>query len=181
MAFHHPPPPPRFCPLCGSPLAERWLDTEERERLVCPQGHIYYLNPKLIVSVIVERDGRVLLLRRAIEPRRGYWTFPGGYMEIDESVEECVLRETREEAGITVELEGLVGIFSRPAPEGPGIVSIVFRGRLQEGEPGPSREVLEARFFAPDELPWDELAYDTTRWALEAYLQQRAQSPRRCC
>lgn len=176
MSYHHPPPLPRFCPYCAGPLTERWVEAEERPRLVCPQGHITYLNPKVIVSVIVEEDDRVLLLRRGIEPRRGYWTFPGGYMEIDESVEECALRESREETGLEMELLGLVGIFSRPAPAGPGIVSIVFRGRVRGGQLRPNHEVLEARFVPTDAIPWQELAYDTTRQALEAYLAQRQSS-----
>jgi ADP-ribose pyrophosphatase YjhB (NUDIX family) len=173
MSYHFPPPKPAYCPYCGLPLEEKLVPEEGRERLVCPQGHIFYLNPKVIVSVIAEREGKVLLLRRAIEPRRGYWTIPGGYMELDESVEECALRETQEETGLPVELLGLVGIFSRPAPEGPGIVAIVFRGRVGTGKPQPGTEVLEARFFAPHEIPWEELAYDTTRQALKAYLAQR--------
>ncbi|MCS7275436.1 MAG: NUDIX domain-containing protein [Dehalococcoidia bacterium] len=173
MSYHHPPPPPSYCGYCGGPLTERWVEAEGRQRLVCPQGHISYLNPKVIVSVIVEEEGKVLLLRRAIEPRRGYWTFPGGYMEIDESVEECARRESREETGLELELLGLVGIFSRPAPDGPGIVSIVFRGRIVGGKLRPGHEVLEARFVPTDAIPWDELAYDTTRQALESYLAQR--------
>ncbi len=115
----------------------------------------------------------MLLLRRGIEPRRGYWTFPGGYMEIDESVEECALRESREETGLELELLGLVGIFSRPAPQGPGIVAIVLRGQISSGRLRPNHEVLEARFVPLDAIPWDELAYDTTRQALESYLAQR--------
>jgi ADP-ribose pyrophosphatase YjhB (NUDIX family) len=173
VTYHQPPPPPRYCGYCGAPLSERWVEAEERLRLVCPQGHISYLNPKVIVSVIVEEEGKVLLLRRAIEPRRGYWTFPGGYMEIDESVEECARRESREETGLELELAGLVGIFSRPAPQGPGIVSIVFRGRIVGGELTPGHEVLEARFVPLEAIPWEELAYDTTRQALAAYLAQR--------
>jgi len=173
MSYHFPPPKPAYCPYCGLPLEEKLVPEEGRERLVCPRGHIFYLNPKVIVSVIAEREGKVLLLRRAIEPRRGYWTIPGGYMEIDESVEECALRETQEETGLAVELLGLVGIFSRPAPDGPGIVVIVFRGRAGTGKPQPGTEVLETRFFAPHEIPWGELAYDTTRLALESYLAQR--------
>ena len=121
------------------------------------------MNPKLIVGLIPERRGRVLLMRRAIEPRYGAWTFPGGFMEIDETVEECAVRETREEVGVEVRLDGLVGVYSRPGPVGPGIVSIVYRGRVTGGSVDVGREALEARWFRPEDIPWDELAYETTQ------------------
>ena len=166
----------QYCPHCGAPLIVRLLPSEDRPRLVCDRGHILYVNPKLIVGMIPERRGRVLLMRRAIEPRYGAWTFPGGFMEIDETVEECALRETREEVGVEVRVGGLVGVYSRPGPAGPGIVSIVYRGRVTAGAVAIGREALEARWFGPEDIPWDELAYETTRWALRDWLESR---PRR--
>ncbi len=163
----------QHCPHCGAPLVLRLLPSEDRPRLVCDRGHILYVNPKVIVGVIPERRGRVLLMRRAIEPRYGAWTFPGGFMEIDETVEECAVREAPEEGGVEVRLRGLVGVYSRPAPDGPGIVSIVYRGRIASGEVDVGREALEARWFRPEEIPWDELAYETTRWALRDSLKSR--------
>ena len=163
----------RYCPHCASPLLLKLPDTEDRPRLVCDRGHILYVNPKLIVGVIPERRGRILLMRRAIEPRYGAWTFPGGFMEIDESVEECAAREAEEETGIKVRILDLVGVYSRPGPEGPGIVSIVYRGRVTGGRVNVGREALEARWFRPDEIPWDELAYETTQWALRDWLESR--------
>ncbi len=168
----------KHCPYCGAPLILRLLPSEDRPRLVCDRDHILYVNPKLIVGVIPERRGRVLLMRRAIEPRYGAWTFPGGFMEIDETVEECAVREAREEVGVTVRLGGLVGVYSRPSPDGPGIVSIVFRGRIAGGEVEAGREALEARWFRPQEIPWDELAYETTRWALKDWLKGRRRADR---
>ena len=141
--------------------------------MACEHGHILYVNPKLVVHVVAERGGRVLLMRRAIEPRLGAWTMPGGFMEIDESVEECAVREALEETGVTVRLLELVGVYSKPAPEGPGVVSIVYRGRVTGGRPNAGREALEVRWFRPEEIPWEELAYDTTRWALRDWLQGR--------
>src|SRR3970040_1699221 len=160
--------------LCASTGVDlRDLPEQDRPRLVGDRGHILYANPKVIVGVIPERRGRVLLMRRAIEPRYGAWTFPGGFMEIDETVEECAVRETREEVGVEVRLDALVGVYSRPAPVGPGIVSIVYRGRVTGGAVDVGREALEARWFRPEEIPWDELAYETTRWALRDWLKGR--------
>ncbi len=163
----------RYCPYCGGGVALGLLPTEDRPRLVCDQGHILYVNPKVIVGVIPERRGRILLMRRAIEPRYGAWTYPGGFMEIDETVEECAVREAREEVGVEVRLAELVGVYSRPAPVTPGIVSIVFAGRVASGEVKVGREALEARWTRPDDIPWDDLAYDTTRWALRDWLTSR--------
>ncbi len=118
-------------------------------------------------------------MRRAIEPRYGAWTFPGGFMEIDETVEECAVREAQEEVGVEVRITELVGVYSRPAPDGPGIVSIVYRGRSAEGEMEVGREALEARWFLPQEIPWDELAYETTRWALQDWLKSRRDTRRK--
>jgi ADP-ribose pyrophosphatase YjhB (NUDIX family) len=166
-----------YCPRCGAPLVVHLIDTEDRPRLICDRGHILYVNPKVVVGVIPERNGRVLLLRRAIEPRHGAWTFPGGFMEIDETVEECAAREAHEEIGVEVQVLDLVGVYSRPGLHpGPSIVSIVFHGAVESGEPAPGREALETRWFAPEDIPWNELAYDTTRWALTDWIAQHAPS-----
>ncbi len=170
---------PQYCPHCGDPLIIRLLPSEDRPRLVCNHGHILYVNPKVIVGVIPERRGRVLLMRRAIEPRYGAWTFPGGFMEIDETAEECAVREAQEEVGVQVRLTELVGVYSRPAPQAPGIVSIAYRGRITAGEVKVGREALEARWFRPEEIPWDELAYETTRWALQDWLKSRRDARRK--
>jgi ADP-ribose pyrophosphatase YjhB (NUDIX family) len=92
-------------------------------------------------------------------------------MEIDETLEECAVREAREETGVTVQLDGLVGIYSRPTPKGPGLVSIVFRGGVTGGRTRPGQEALETRWFDPGDIPWKELAYETTRWALRDWLK----------
>jgi ADP-ribose pyrophosphatase YjhB (NUDIX family) len=159
-----------YCPRCAAPLIVRLLPSEDRPRLVCDRGHILYVNPKLVVGVIPERRGKILLMRRAIEPRHGFWTFPGGFMEVDESVEECAAREAKEETGADVRIEHVVGVYSRPAI---GIVSIVFHGRVASAKLDPGREALEARWFDPEDIPWDDLAYDTTRWALRDWVEQR--------
>ncbi|HEU4760373.1 MAG TPA: NUDIX hydrolase [Dehalococcoidia bacterium] len=163
----------QYCPYCAAPLAMRLLPSEDRPRLVCDRGHVLYVNPKLVVHVVAERGGRVLLMRRAIEPRLGAWTLPGGFMEIDETAEECAVREAQEEVGVAVRIVGLLGVYCRPAPDGPGIVSMVYRGRVSRGRAAPGREALEARWFRPEEVPWEELAYDTTRDALRDWLARR--------
>ncbi len=170
---------PQYCPYCGAPLVLRPLPTEDRPRLVCDRGHILYVNPKVIVGVIPERRGRILLMRRATEPRSGAWTFPGGFMEIDETAEECAAREAQEEVGIQVSVGKLVGVYSRSLPHGLGIVSIVYGGRITGGEVKPGREALEARWFLPQEIPWDELPYETTVWALRDWLKSKQNSRRK--
>src|SRR3989304_1758177 len=145
----------RYCPQRGNPLARRLLPTEDRPRLVCESGHILYVNPKVIVGVIPERRGRILLMRRAIEPPYGGWAYPRGFLGIDEAGG----------GGVQVRLGESVGVSSRPAPQSPGIVSIVYRGRVVRGRVKAGREALEARWFRPEEIPWGELAYETTRWA----------------
>ena len=170
----------RYCSRCGAPLIVRLIETEDRPRLMCDRGHILYVNPVLVVGVIPERRGRILLLRRAIEPRLGTWTFPGGFMEIDETVEEAAAREAREEVGLHVRVLDLIGVYTKPGPApGPGIVSIVFRGTVATGRPEPGREALEVRWFKPDDIPWEDLAYETTGWALSAWIEHRRHAGRR--
>ncbi len=174
------PNPPRFCPKCGGHLSERLLEAEDRPRLVCDQcQHILYLNPKVVAGVIIERGGRLLLLRRAIEPRRGTWTFPAGYMEIDETAEEAAVREVEEEVGLKVNTGPLVGVYSRPAPEGPGVLIVVFQGRQPRGRVKIGHEVLETHWFALDAIPWDGLSFETTDWALRDWLRARHDRRRR--
>jgi ADP-ribose pyrophosphatase YjhB (NUDIX family) len=172
--------PPRFCPNCGGHLSERLLQTEERPRLVCDRcRRVVYTNPRVVAGVIIERGGRLLLLRRAIEPRYGTWTFPGGYMEIDETAEQAAVREAEEEAGLRVKAGPLVGVYSRPAPESPGILNVVFQGQRPTGRVKIGREVLEARWFGLADIPWADLSFDTTHWALRDWLRARRNARRR--
>lgn len=129
-------------------------------------GHIYYLNPKIVAGTIPVKDGRVWLLRRAIEPRRGFWTFPAGFMEMGETVEEAAIRETLEELNLHVEMGDLVGIYSRPEMT---TVHIIYRTQAIS-EPSAGKESLGFRLFMPSEIPWGELAFWTTRRALEDWV-----------
>src|SRR6185295_4409721 len=108
------PPAPRYCSRCGRDLIERYVPEERRMRRRCEGcGLIQYENPRVVASVIVERDGLLLLQRRAMEPRAGFWTFPGGFLEVGEGAEDGAVRETREETGLDVTLTGLLGVYSR--------------------------------------------------------------------
>jgi ADP-ribose pyrophosphatase YjhB (NUDIX family) len=177
---------PRFCHQCGGRLQERLVEGEDRPRLVCSQcGFIHYINPKVVVGTIAERGGRALLMRRAIEPRYGTWTFPGGFMEVDETAEEAALRETEEEVCLSLKLGRLLGIYSRPAGRsgqavtglggsapggGPGILVVVFRARVGRAQPKPGQECLEVAWFRPEEIPWEGLSFETTHWALRDWV-----------
>jgi ADP-ribose pyrophosphatase YjhB (NUDIX family) len=106
-------------------------------------------------------------MRRALEPRRGYWTPPGGFVELGESTEEAALREGEEEVGLPLELLGLLGVYSRPAM---GIVVVAYRARALEEVPQPGIEALEAAWFTPDTIPWDDLAFETTVRAMRDWV-----------
>ncbi len=167
----HPHAFSRYCMHCGQRLSSAVPEGDNKRRMVCLDcGFIHYLNPRPVAGVIpVREDGHVLLTRRSIDPRAGYWVFPGGYMDVGETVEEAAIRETVEEARLEVgELE-LVGVFTRT---GPGVVVIVYEARaLGEAEAG--HETSEVRWFAPAEIPWDELAFDSTVWAMRAWAAKR--------
>ena len=144
---------------------------DTRERLVCPDcGHINYENPKVVVGSVVVADGRVLLCRRAIEPRRGYWTLPAGYLEHGETLEEGAAREAAEEAEAHIRLDGVLALFSIARL---GQMQVIFRGRF-DGPPdcaaGP--ESQEVRLFAWHEIPWDQIAFPSVHWALHAWRRQ---------
>ncbi len=143
---------------------------DNRERDVCAKcGHIAYANPKVVVGAVVVSGGAVLLCRRAIEPRRGYWTLPAGYMELGETLEEGAAREVREEAEAEIAIEGILGMFSIARI---GQVHVIFRAGFADPDRphhGAGVESLETRLFAWDSIPWDEIAFPSVRWALDAW------------
>ena len=150
----------RFCPRCGQPA-----EVAFPRSLSCPHcGYGAYYNPKPVACAIpAEDDGRVWLLRRAFAPGEGLWTFPGGFVDLGESVEDAARRETMEELRIGVELGGLVGVYSRGDDR---VVLVVYRARAL-GVPQTTEEATEVRAFAADEIPWSELAF----WSTEAALR----------
>lgn len=141
---------------------------DNRERLVCRDcGHIDYQNPKIVAGAVVAHEGRVLLCRRAIEPRREYWTLPAGYMEIGETIEDGARREAMEEAEAEITLNGLLAIYSISRI---GQVHIMFRAHFTGAAHfAAGAESLEVALFDWDDIPWDRLAFPTIRWALEAW------------
>jgi ADP-ribose pyrophosphatase YjhB (NUDIX family) len=143
-------------------------DGDNRERLVCRScGHIAYENPKIVVGSVVADHGRVLLCRRAIEPRRGYWTLPAGYLELGETAEAGAIREAFEEAEAHIVLDGILAIFSISRI---GQVQLIYRARFTDGpEFGAGPETAEVALFAWDDIPWSEIAFPSVRWSLDAW------------
>lgn len=158
---------PRFCPACGKRVEPRVLEPDHVPRLVCPDGHVTWRNPRIVVSSLPVADGRVHLARRAIEPAIGLWGLPGGFLEVGESAQEGARRETEEETQLRVEIGRLVGAYSRPHA---GIVTLAFEATVVGGESLPGAETSEVRAFGPDEIPWEELAFTTVESALRDWV-----------
>src|SRR5215210_6368622 len=139
----------RYCPHCATPLASAVEGL--RDRPTCTScGFIQYLNPPLAATIILPRGDKVLMSRRTIEPRRGYWTLPGGYVELGESAEEAAVREAQEEVGVEVRIERLLGLHSG-APS--AVAVALFEGTIVRGEPEPRHEVDRVGFFPVRDLP----------------------------
>ncbi len=160
----------RHCSRCGARLRYGPITGEHRHRAACEAcGFIAYINPRPVVTTIpVLDDGRVMLLRRALEPGYGAWAQPGGFLEADETALQGAVRETREETGLIVEPVGIVGLYSRPQA---AIVVVAFEARIVGGEPRPTPEALEIRPFDPTTIPWPEIAFDTSVWALSDWIR----------
>jgi 8-oxo-dGTP diphosphatase len=159
----------RFCPRCAGRLDNRVIKKGDPERLVCEAcGFVFYLGPKLVAGAIVELDGGIVLLQRAIEPGYGLWTFPGGFVERGEVAEDAAARETLEETGLEIEATGVVGLYTY---EGQVPAIAVFSAVVTGGEPTPLDETLDVRPFPRDGLPWAEMAFPSTEHALKDYLR----------
>jgi ADP-ribose pyrophosphatase YjhB (NUDIX family) len=145
---------------------------DNRERMICADcGYIVYDNPKIVVGSVARRDERILLCRRAIEPRYGFWTLPAGYLELNESASAGAEREAWEEANARIEIEGLLAIYDIPRISQ---VQLIFRARLLDEAVSAGHETLEVRLFAWDAIPWSELAFPSVRWALQHDQEARA-------
>ncbi|MCC7285713.1 MAG: NUDIX hydrolase [Burkholderiaceae bacterium] len=161
----------KHCRSCGSPIAYRIPSDDSRERAVCPVcGTVHYENPLNVVGTLPVWEDRVLLCQRNIEPRLGKWTLPAGFMELGETTEAGALRETDEEAGAHVELQGLFTLLNVVQV---GQVHFFYRARLLGTEFNPGFETIEARLFREDEVPWEQLAFRTVRETLHRYFEDR--------
>jgi ADP-ribose pyrophosphatase YjhB (NUDIX family) len=178
MHTHDDTPAYRFCPVCGSTLEPRVLKITEPKRLVCTNtacGFVFYLDPKIAVGTIIRvASGRIVLVKRAIEPGYGRWVFPGGYVDRGEEITLAALREAKEEAGLDVRLDHLINIYSYA---GRAPVIVVYAATMISGELAVDDEGLEAREFDLDEIPWDNLAFRSTREALRDYIDGRITAP----
>lgn len=159
-----------YCSDCGQPVSRKTPVGDNHPRWVCNAcDTIHYQNPLVVVGCVPERDGKILLCKRAIEPRYGKWTLPAGFMELGETVAGGAARETLEEALATVELGNL---FAMVDVIDAGQVHLFYTARLV-GDFGAGAETLEAALFSEEEIPWDEIAFHSVRFALEKYLEDR--------
>jgi ADP-ribose pyrophosphatase YjhB (NUDIX family) len=166
----------RYCPLCAAALVREAVPPDQREQAVCSTCRfVFYLNPKLVAGTIPEQDGRILLTRRSINPSRGLWTFPGGFVDFGETVTDAALRETFEETGLQVELTGLLNVYSYAASP----VIIVYRARVTGGVLSPCSENDAQEWMKPAEIPWGRLAFPSTREALREWVALRGEMPER--
>ncbi len=161
----------KFCSACGAPVALKVPPGDSLPRHVCDAcGTIHYSNPKMVIGSIPEWEDRILLCRRAIEPRYGLWTLPAGFMENGETVADAARRETLEEAKARIELADMFSVLSVPYINQ---VHIFYRARLLDLDFGPGEESLDVALFYENEIPWKELAFRTVATTLRHYFEDR--------
>ena len=162
----------KFCANCGAPVARRVPPGDTLPRWVCDAcGEIHYQNPKLVIGTVPEHEGRLLLCRRAIEPRYGYWTLPAGFMENDETTAQAAARETLEEAGAAVDMGEVFTLISVPRVNQ---VHLYYRARLRGLEFNPGEETLEVGLFDEGAIPWQDIAFRTVGYTLKRWFEDRA-------
>jgi ADP-ribose pyrophosphatase YjhB (NUDIX family) len=162
----------KFCANCGARVVQRVPPGDTLARWVCEHcGEIHYQNPKLVIGTVPEHEGRVLLCRRAIEPRYGYWTLPAGFMENDETTAQAALRETLEEAGAAVELREPFTLISVPRVNQ---VHLFYRARLRSLEFKPGEETLEVALVEEAGIPWQDIAFRTVAYTLKHWFEDRS-------
>ena len=161
----------KFCNLCGAPVGYRIPEGDSLPRAVCNAcGHIQYENPKIVVGCLPTWGEKILICKRAIEPRHGLWTLPAGFMENNESAAEGAAREALEEANARVAIEDLYTLYSLPHISQ---VYMMFRAKLLDDDVSPGVESLEVKLVTEDEIPWDQLAFTMVRNTLQHFLEDR--------
>jgi ADP-ribose pyrophosphatase YjhB (NUDIX family) len=161
----------KYCSECGHRVELRVPDGDSRPRHVCTAcGKVHYSNPLLVVGCVPEAGRKLLLCRRAIEPRYGYWTIPAGFMENDETLVEAAARETMEEAQARVEIRDLFAVVDVTHARQ---VHLMYRATLLDGRYGVGEESLEVELFEPEQIPWEQIAFRSVRFALEKWLEDR--------
>ena len=161
-----------FCSHCGARVALRIPPGDNVPRYVCDAcGTIHYQNPKLVVGCVPEHEGSIVLCLRAIEPRRGFWTVPAGFMENGETLQQAAARESHEETLIDVAVGSLLAVVHVLHAHQ---VHVFFRGRLRSADYGAGTESLEVQLVRPEDIPWPELAFPSTEYALRRYLEDAA-------
>ena len=162
-----------YCSSCGQQVSKRIPSDDNHERWVCDAcGIVHYQNPKIVVGCVPEKDGRILLCKRAIEPRYGYWTVPAGFMELGESQAQGAARETLEEACAEVEIGHL---FASVDVVDAGQVHVFFTAKLL-GDYAAGQESLEVAMYREDEVQWDDIAFHSGRYALQKYFADKGQN-----
>ncbi len=166
-------PPMKFCPSCAAPVEMRIPEGDHLPRAVCTGcGTIHYRNPKLIAGCVPEHEGRILICRRAIEPRRGFWTIPAGFMEIGETMQQAAARECHEEALARVQIGTLCAVVHVLHAEQ---VHVMFRAVLTaDGAYGVGSESLETVLCDERDIPWPEIAFPSVEFTLRRHLEDRA-------
>lgn len=161
----------KFCSACGAPTEHRIPEDDNRPRHICTQCKtIHYQNPNIVAGTIPIHEDKVLLCRRAIEPRHGFWTLPAGFMENQETTTEAAMRETWEEAEARVNIDGLFTVINVPQIDQ---VHMFFRATIIDGAFGVGVESLETRLFLEEEIPWNDLAFPTIRKTLQLFFEER--------
>jgi len=163
----------KYCSDCGQTVSRKMPDGDTHERWVCDScGEIHYQNPLVVVGCVPERDGKILLCKRAIEPRHGYWTVPAGFMELGESTAGGAMRETLEEACAEVEIGHLFAVVDVIDA---GQVHLFYTAKLR-GDFSPGTESLEVAMFSEDEIPWEDIAFRSGHYALKKYFEDKGKN-----
>ena len=165
----------RYCPLCAEAMAERTIAPDLSRRLTCNGcGFVHLPGPQLVAGCLVEENGRILLMRRGNTPERGRWTFPAGYVDYGETPVRTAIRECAEEVGLCVRSLGLLGLYADVRH--PHAAVAVYLASVMAGRPQVSREAEEVRYFGSSEIPWQTLAFPSTRAALADWLAQKTEN-----